>query len=204
MHEKYMTVSRGRLLGDKIERLSVVSTTYKLDKARIRQKQLEGIECNSRSAVWGDDDANFDLALEQFGVDVDKIHDTPTCPERIFNCWLEDWEVNCIKDRGAAAKHKLVNKYGGLVFTDDADGKTQYTILETNMYWKPYRGGGWCILGEPAEYDGTNDDVLTPFVINNECLIPLIEMEDQPPLKNIKKVQNTKETLDTDNSPNSV
>ena len=68
-----------------------------------------------------------------------------------------------------------------------------------------YIGGtGWYILGEPAEYDGTNDDALTPFVINTECLIPLIEMEDQPPLKNIKKVQNTKETLDTDNSPNSV
>ena len=33
--------------------------------------------------------------------------------------------------------------------------------------------------------------------------IPLIEMEDQPPLK-IKKVENTKATLDDDNSPNSV
>ena len=63
---------------------------------------------------------------------------------------------------------------------------------------------GWCVLGEPTEYDSINDDVLTPSVINDECLIPLIEMEDQPPLKNIKKVQNTKETLDNDNSPNSV
>ena len=139
-----MTVSRGSLLGDKVERLSVVSITYKLNKARIRQKQLEGIECNSRSAVWGDDDAHFDLALEQFGVDVDKIHDTPTCPERIFNCWVEDWEVNCIKDNGAAAKHKLLNKYGGLVFTDDADGKTHFTLSETNVYWKPY-SGGWVV-----------------------------------------------------------
>ena len=58
----------------------------------------------------------------------------------------------------------------------------------------PTRGGedGWCVLGEPAEYDGTNDDVLTPFVINDDCLIPLIEMEDQPPLKNIKRVKKHK------------
>ena len=55
-----------------------------------------------------------------------------------------------------------------------------------------------------SEYDGTNDDVLTPLVINNECLIPLIEMEKYPPVKNMKKVQNTNETLDNDNSPNSV
>ena len=79
---------------------------------------------------------------------------------------------------------------------------TQFQILICTG--SPTGGGGWCVLGKPAEYDGTNDDVLTPFVINNECFIPLIEMEDQPPLKNIKKVQNTKETLDTDNSPNSV
>ena len=144
---------------------------------------------SSRDAVWGGDDEHFDLALGQFGVDVSKLHDTPTCPERIFNCWLEDWEETCIKDNGAAAKHRLLNKYGGLVFTDDAAGKTQYTISETNMSWKPHRGGGWCVLGEPVEYDGTNDDVLTPFVINDECLITLIEMADQPPLKNIKKVK---------------
>ena len=56
--KKIMTVSRGRLLGDKIERLSVVSTTYKLDKTRIRQKQLEEIECSSRDAVWGNDSKN--------------------------------------------------------------------------------------------------------------------------------------------------
>ena len=68
----------------------------------------------------------------------------------------------------------------------------------------PTGGGGWCVLGEPEEYDGTNDDVLTPFVINDECLIPLVKTEDQPSLKNIKKVKNTKVTLDDDNSPNSV
>ena len=86
MHKKIMTVSRGSLHGDKVERLSVVSTTYKLDKARIRQKELKEIECSSRDAVWGDDDENVDLALEQFGVDVSKLHDTPACPKRILNC----------------------------------------------------------------------------------------------------------------------
>ena len=49
-----------------------------------------------------------------------------------------------------------------------------------------------CVLGEPAEYDGTNDDVLQPFLINEECLIPLIEAAEQPPLLNIEKVSNEK------------
>ena len=43
MHKKIMTVSRGSLLGDKVERLSVGSTTYKLNKARIRQKHSRGL-----------------------------------------------------------------------------------------------------------------------------------------------------------------
>ena len=73
-----MTVSRGRLHGDKIERLSVVSATYKLDKARIRQKEVEYIECSSHDAVWDDNDENVDLALEQFGMDGSKLRDMPT------------------------------------------------------------------------------------------------------------------------------
>ena len=77
-------------------------------------------------------------------MDINEIHNTPTCPERIYNCWFEDWEVICIKDKGAAAKHRLLNEYGGLVFIDDAEGKTQYKNSETNMYWKPY-GGGWMV-----------------------------------------------------------
>ena len=56
----------------------------------------------------------------------------------------------------------------------------------------PVRRPGWCVLGEPAEYDATNDDMLQPFLINEECLIPLIEAAEQPPLLNIKKVSNEK------------
>ena len=78
------------------------------------------------------------------------------------------------------------------MFTDDKQPFTQYTISEDKMHWQPYRGGGWCVLGEPAEYDGTNDDVLQPFLINEECLIPLIEAAEQPPLLNIEKVSNEK------------
>ena len=78
------------------------------------------------------------------------------------------------------------------MFTDDKKPFTQYTISDNKIHWQPYRGGGWCVVGEPADYDGTNDDVLQPFLINQECLIPLIEAEEQPPLLNIEKVTNEK------------
>ena len=34
--------------------------------------------------------------------------------------------------------------------------------------------------------------MLQPFLINEECLIPLIEAAEQPPLLNIEKVSNEK------------
>ena len=34
--------------------------------------------------------------------------------------------------------------------------------------------------------------MLQPFLINQECLIPLMQVEEQPPLLNIKKVTNEK------------
>lgn len=33
----------------------------------------------------------------------------------------------------------------------------------------------WAVLGEPPEYDGTNDDVLEPFLILEDVLIELIK-----------------------------
>ena len=157
--------------------------------------QTEGngkIDCEDKGALWGDEDEQFDLELENFGVDVDQIKNTPTCPKRLFKCWIEDWEEPLLKTNTGVAKGKLLAKYGGLVFTDDKTPFTQYTISDSKMHWQPYRGGGWCVLGEPAEYDGTNDDVMQPFMINQECLIPLIEAEEQPPLLNIEKITNEK------------
>ena len=48
------------------------------------------------------------------------------------------------------------------------------------MYWKPFRGRGWCAIAEPSEYDGTNDDVLEMYMIHEQCLIHLINLQEQP------------------------
>ena len=125
---------------------------------------MEQLECKSRGALWGDKDKWFDLELDNFGVGIETIHNTPTCPKRLFHCWIEDRVKPLLKINTAAAKHLVQNKYKGLFFIDDIPKKEVYTILEVNMYWKPFRGGNWCVIGEPAEYDGRNDEVLQPLV----------------------------------------
>ena len=57
----------------------------------------------------------------------------------------------------------MLNKYKGLIFTDDKPPNKSYTIPEEKMYRQPFRAGGWCVLGELAKYDGTDYDVLQPF-----------------------------------------
>ena len=57
------------------------------------------------------------------------------------------------------------------------------------MYWKPYRGGGWCVICEPPEYDGTNENILEFYQLRWDGFIDMIMREDQPPLLNIKKVK---------------
>ena len=60
------------------------------------------------------------------------------------------------------------------------------------MHCKPFRGGGWCVIGEPREYNDENEDVLQPFLISKERIPPLIAKSDQPPLLNVEVVVNGK------------
>ena len=45
---------------------------------------------------------------------------------------------------------------------------------------------------ESGEYDESNDNLLMSYVINEQCVNNLIEMEAHPPLKNIKTIEKYK------------
>ena len=61
----------------------------------------------------------IDLILDWrcFGVDIVAINETPTVPERIFCCWIEDWEKPLIISNMAASKLRFFQEYKGLFFT---------------------------------------------------------------------------------------
>ena len=59
------------------------------------------------------------------------------------------------------------------------------------MHWKPFIGGRWHVIVYTPEFDGTNDEVLTIYEINKECIIYLIYQVEQPPLLNVKTVKNS-------------
>ena len=67
------------------------------------------------------------MQLEKFGVNVDDIKKLALVPERLFRCWIKDWEEPLLKNNDAVAKIRLLQKYGGLVIKD-VDEDIVYTI----------------------------------------------------------------------------
>ena len=114
------------------------------------------------------------MELENFGVDLDAINDTPTCLKRIFCYWIKKWEETLLKDNKDIANLRLLRKYSGLVFTDDVEPFETVVISQDKMQLKPFKGDRWCVVGEPTKYNGRNDCVLWPFLINKERIYSLL------------------------------
>ncbi len=60
---------RSHLSGESTEKRSVVYISAKQQEAKLLREKMEKIIASGPNAMFGDDDMNFDLQLEQFGVD---------------------------------------------------------------------------------------------------------------------------------------
>ena len=121
-------------------------------------------------------------------------------PKRVFRGWIEDWEEPLLKKKDAVAEAKLLQKYKDLIFTD-IDEDIVYTIFEGNLEWSRGRNGGWSVLGMPPEYDGENDELLEPYLINDN-LIGMIVDTEQPRDLNVRVVAKNEEEASDDDDDN--
>jgi hypothetical protein len=90
-------------------------TSSNIRRAQIKREELERPDCNAPSEVWGEEDEQFELGLEKWGVDIDDLK-KPIRPRRLFKAWVEEWED--VMDKGDVMRTKLLAEYGGLVFDD--------------------------------------------------------------------------------------
>ncbi len=104
--------------------------------------------------MFGDDDINFDLQLESFGVDMGALKELAI--EHVFWAWVEDWEEEAQKKKDCVAKAQLLSKYKGLVFRDPNSRKS-FLIWEQNMEFCRGRGYGWFLVGVCADDEDNND-----------------------------------------------
>jgi hypothetical protein len=133
------------------------------ERAALESKFKEHREITS----WEDTD------LERLGMpylDVQALVQA-TIPVRLYNCWTEDWETECIhtSQPNSVNAAKLLAKYGGLRFGDgdkhDLDNYCLYTIHDSKLYH--YKGRGnrqyWLIgCHDGYETDGEEDKTHCP------------------------------------------
>ena len=78
--------------------------------------------------------------LQDVGVDTNALTETSTT--RVFRAWVEDWELERMKDNDAIMEARLLKKYKGLAFFDPDDRKT-YTVAKENLeFWRGKKDGG--------------------------------------------------------------
>ncbi len=127
--------------------------------------------------MFGEDDINFDLQLETFGVDTNILKEPAM--QHIFRAWVvEDWEVDARKKNDCVLETLLLQKYNGLIFRDP-DSNNDFCIWERNMEFRCGRGNGWFLLGICAT-NGVEDE---GFLLELAC-----DMTDTPQMECIQVV----------------
>ncbi len=79
---------RSHLSGESTEKRTILFVYLKISQAQILCDRMEKLDAMGHNAMFGDDDINFDLQLETFGVDMGALKEPPI--ERVFRAWVED------------------------------------------------------------------------------------------------------------------
>ena len=165
---------RKHLSAKTTEMQGIIYCTARIDESRIRASEADAILPSSASLMWTDDDINFDLQLENFGVDTTVLRSVSR--NRVFRCWEEDWEAEARKKNDPIHESKLLQKYKDLVFFDP-DNAANYTIHPGNMEFQRGRQGGWMIIGIPPDDEGLEEE---PFPLGSMVLEMISETEQAP------------------------
>jgi hypothetical protein len=146
---------RSHIGSDSLEKRAIVFMSAKMREARIANQHLEKVDAGP-NAMFRDDDINFDLQLEKFGVDIAQMKQPV---KRVFRAWVEEWEEEDRKKNDCVAEARILAKYKNLAFNDPDTGGT-FSIWEKNMEFRRGRGNGWMLIATCAD-DDVDDEAFT-------------------------------------------
>jgi hypothetical protein len=99
---------RSHLGGESTEKRSVIYVTAKIHEERMRKLAMEKLDATGADAIFGDDDINFNLQLEKFGVNTNILKEAAV--EHIFRSWVEEWEEDARKKNDCVSEAPLATK----------------------------------------------------------------------------------------------
>ncbi len=122
---------------------NILFVSTKISQAQIKCERMENLDATGHNDMFGDDDINFDLELESFGVEMGPLREPAV--ECVFRAWVEDWEEEAQKKNDCVAEAQLLAKYKSLVVRDPNSEKS-FSIWEQNMEFRRGRGNGWFLV----------------------------------------------------------
>ena len=185
------SMKRVHLSARATEMQAVIYTTARITEARLRERAYENALLTTASQMWTDDDVNFDLQLENFGVETTVLQSVSR--NRVFRCWEEDWELEAKKKNDPVQEARLLQKYKDLIFYDP-DNEVNFTVHPGNMEFQRGRNGGWMAIGIPPDDVGLEEE---PFELG-DMLIEMIGSTEQA--DNITMIRRAEGDADADES----
>jgi hypothetical protein len=99
---------------------------------------------------------------------------------RLFNAWIEDWELAAINNKDPVNEARLLEKYGGLHWRDPDNNNIKLTSEHNYMHWcrLSFRSGyGYTLIAYDEFYhadDVNKEQHIEPWIITNdliECIV---------------------------------
>ncbi len=87
-------VGSSHLSGELTKKRSILFVSLKMSQARIKCECMENLDATGHNVMFGDNDINFDLELESFGVETGLLREPAA--ERVSWAWVE-WEEEALK-----------------------------------------------------------------------------------------------------------
>ena len=132
--------------GESTEKRSILFVSAKITQSQMKSDRVEALDAKVHNDLFGDDDINFDLELDKFGVDMIALKQVQI--QRVFRAWVEEWEEMARKKNDCVTEAQLLAKYKGLVFRDP-DTNLSFKVWKQNLECRQGRGGGgWYVIGQ--------------------------------------------------------
>ena len=73
------------------------------------------------------------------------------------------------------------------------DDKTMSIVDDKGLFYEPNKKGGWAILGQPPDYDGTDCNQLEEVQINKDILIWMIKHTEQSEASHVQIIRKNRD-----------
>lgn len=167
------TDKRSHLSSEAAKKQATIFGASCMEDARLQRKIADEKHNGGPYAFWDENDFDAEFDLLAGGTKKKKA-------DRVFKCYMEDWEADAVLKKDPVSEARLLKKYGGLQFYD-VDTEKNFYIDGKKLHWvRPRKtGGGYSIIAYNEDYNEDNpriEDLEYFAIFEKSALLDLLQM----------------------------